>query len=61
MTKPKLPPVPPNLGGIGISWFNEADWPRWLAIDPGFQPSYQRWLDRMEFEIDASVAKVVER
>lgn len=43
-----IPPLPPNMQGLGISWFREEDWPRWLAIDPDFQPDYQHWLRRSE-------------
>jgi len=38
---------------IAITWFNEADWPRWLAIDPEFQPDYDLWLERMDKMIAA--------
>ena len=26
----------------------EEDWPRWLAIDPDFDPDYENWLRKSE-------------
>lgn len=48
MTNPNVPTMPPNMDAVGVSWFREEDWPRWLAIDPNFQPDYQHWLKRTE-------------
>lgn len=31
-----------------VAWLREEDWPRWLAIDPNFQPDYRRYVSRME-------------
>lgn len=43
-----LPPLPPKMRSLSLAWLREEDWPRWLAIDPNFQPDYQHWLRRME-------------
>lgn len=37
-----------KMQGVGVAWFRREDWPRWLAMDPDFQPDYQHWLRRME-------------
>lgn len=37
-----------SLQGIAAAWFRREDWPRWLEIDPDFQPDYQHWHARME-------------
>jgi len=37
-----------NLQGLAITWFRREDWPRWLEIDPQFQPDYAHWLKRMD-------------
>ena len=37
-----------NLRSLAVTWFREEDWPRWLAIDPNFQPNYDHWLKRSE-------------
>jgi hypothetical protein len=31
---------------FGLTWFKQDDWPRWLEIDPRFQPDYSHWLRR---------------
>jgi hypothetical protein len=36
------------IKGVAIAWLRKEDWPRWLAIDPEFQPDYNHWLKRME-------------
>lgn len=36
------------LIGMAVAWMRKEDWPRWLAIDPDFQPDYDHWLKRME-------------
>jgi len=36
-----------KMQGLGVAWFREDDWPRWLAMDANFQPDYQHWLRRM--------------
>ncbi len=33
---------------FAVTWFRKEDWPRWLAIDPDFQPDYDHWLKRSE-------------
>ena len=33
-----------NLKTVAVTWFRKEDWPRWLAIDPDFQPDYDHWL-----------------
>ncbi len=37
-----------NLRALAVTWFRKEDWPRWLAIDPDFQPNYDHWLKRSE-------------
>ena len=37
-----------NLKTLAVTWFRKEDWPRWLAIDPDFQPAYDHWLKRAE-------------
>jgi hypothetical protein len=37
--------------GMAVAWFHKEDWPRWLAIDPNFQPDYDHWLKRTETAI----------
>ncbi len=37
-----------KLRALALAWLREEDWPRWLEIDPQFQPDYQHWLARME-------------
>ena len=37
-----------KLQGMALAWMRREDWPRWLAIDPLFQPDYNHWLRRME-------------
>ncbi len=37
-----------NLKTMALTWFRKEDWPRWLAIDPDFQPDYDHWLRRSE-------------
>lgn len=39
---------PIKLRRLAIAWLRESDWPAWLAMDSGFQPDYQHWLQRME-------------
>lgn len=34
--------------GVAAAWLRQEDWPRWLEIDPDFQPDYAHWLKRME-------------
>ena len=36
------------LRRTAIAWLRKEDWPRWLELDPLFQPDYQIWLRRME-------------
>jgi hypothetical protein len=46
---------------MAVAWMNKQDWPRWLAIDPEFQPDYDHWLKRTEAavkEIEATGAFV---
>ena len=38
----------PKMVGMAVAWMRKEDWPRWLAIDPDFQPDYNHWLKRME-------------
>ncbi|MCR5875137.1 hypothetical protein LRS10_13645 [Phenylobacterium sp. J426] len=53
------------VAGVALAWMRKEDWPRWLAIDPDFQPDYDHWLRRVEAgikEIEArghQVQKVV--
>ncbi|MCK1693678.1 hypothetical protein [Bradyrhizobium sp. 144] len=37
----------PKMIGVAVAWMRKEDWPRWLAIDPNFQPDYDHWLKRM--------------
>ena len=37
-----------NIKTLAVTWFRKEDWPRWLAIDPEFQPDYDHWLKRSE-------------
>lgn len=32
---------------MALAWMRKEDWPRWLEIDPEFQPDYAHWLARM--------------
>jgi hypothetical protein len=41
------------MGGLALSWYRKADWPRWLEIDPDFEPDYDYWLARSEGQIAA--------
>lgn len=41
----------PKMTAMAIAWMRKEDWPRWLAIDPQFQPDYDHWLKRMTAEI----------
>lgn len=58
-------PFPPGLRSLSVTWFREADWPQWCAIDPDFQPDYHHWLRRAEAEfqrrkaMDQPIQKVV--
>jgi len=36
------------IAGVAVAWMREEDWPRWLAIDPDFQPDYGKWLAKTE-------------
>ncbi|MCB1510056.1 MAG: hypothetical protein KDJ36_04075 [Hyphomicrobiaceae bacterium] len=47
----------PQVKGMGVAWFREEDWPRWLEIDPNFQPDYQHWLSRSEHALRDLAAK----
>ena len=37
-----------NIKTMAVTWFRKEDWPRWLAIDPGFDPDYENWLKKSE-------------
>ena len=37
-----------NIKTLAVTWFRKEDWPRWLAIDPDFQPDFEHWLRRSE-------------
>ena len=37
-----------NIKTLAVTWFRKDDWPRWLAIDPDFQPDYDHWLKKSE-------------
>ena len=37
-----------NINTMAVTWFRKEDWPRWLAIDPDFDPSYENWLKKSE-------------
>ncbi len=37
-----------NLKTLAVTCFRREDWPRWLAIDPDFQPDYDHWLKNSE-------------
>ena len=37
-----------NLKTLAVTWFRREDWPRWLAIDPEFDPDYDNWLKKSE-------------
>jgi hypothetical protein len=41
------------LMALAVTWFRKEDWPRWLAIDPDFQPDYDHWLERSEAQLKA--------
>lgn len=36
-----------QLQGVGVAWMRREDWPRWLKLDPLFQPDYNHWLRRV--------------
>jgi len=36
------------VAGVALAWMRKEDWPRWLAIDPDFQPDYEKWLRKVE-------------
>ena len=38
---------------LATTWYRKKDWPRWLELDPEFQPSYDHWLKRMKGQIAA--------
>ena len=38
---------------LATTWYRKKDWPRWLKLDPEFQPDYDHWLKRMEGQIAA--------
>ena len=38
---------------LATTWYRKKDWPRWLELDPEFQPDYDHWLKRMEGQIAA--------
>jgi hypothetical protein len=38
---------------LAVTWFRKKDWPRWLELDPEFQPDYDYWLKRMKGQIEA--------
>ena len=38
---------------LAVTWFRKKDWPRWLSMDPNFQPDYDYWLKRMKGHIAA--------
>lgn len=40
-----------SLKALGVAWFRKEDWPRWRAIDPDFEPDYDRWLRKAEAEV----------
>ena len=37
-----------NIKTLAVTWFRREDWPRWLAIDPVFQPDFDIWLKKSE-------------
>ena len=37
-----------NIKTLAVTWFRKEDWPRWLAIDPDFDPDYENWLKKSE-------------
>ena len=41
-----------DVRGIAIVWLLKDDWPRWLALDPNFQPDFDHWRRRIEAAID---------
>jgi hypothetical protein len=44
---------------MAVAWMRKEDWPRWLEIDPQFQPDYDHWLRRMEAAYADLLAKGV--
>ncbi|MRD46772.1 hypothetical protein GHT07_05765 [Caenimonas koreensis DSM 17982] len=42
-----IPPMPSNVRSIALAWLRKDEWPRWLELDPQFQPDYEHWLRRM--------------
>jgi len=48
-----------KLQGMAAAWFRRDDWPRWLEIDPDFQPDYEHWLKRMEAAVAQHQARGV--
>ncbi len=41
----------PKMVAMAVAWFREEDWQRWRAVDPNFQPDYERWRRRIEAAI----------
>ena len=37
-----------NLKTLAVTWFRAEDWPRWLEIDPEFDPDFYNWLRKSE-------------
>jgi hypothetical protein len=37
--------------GIAVAIMRKEDWPRWLSIDPDFQPDYDHWRKRIDVAI----------
>ena len=37
-----------NIKALAVTWFRREDWPRWLAIDPEFDPDFDNWLRKSE-------------
>jgi len=38
---------------LAVTWYRKKDWPRWLDLDPNFEPDYDYWLKRSEGQIAA--------
>ena len=43
----------PYISALAVAWFRQEDWPRWLEIDPNFEPDYLRWLVKAEAQFRA--------
>jgi hypothetical protein len=45
---------------IAVSWFRAEDWSQWCAMDPLFDTTRERWLAKMEAQIQAIERRGIE-